>query len=101
VRPQLGKPEPLAPVLAHGLFAERMAEWVTDGLRALVLEHAGYRTKAIEFVSTEHTGKNLLLAAVRGPQPSDAQRAASRAKIDAFRAFFGVGKHALDALLVG
>ena len=102
VRPQLGKPEPLAPVLAHGLFAERMAEWATDGLRTLVLEWAGYRTKAIEFVDGEHTGKNLMLAAVKAATPpNEAQRAAAKAAIDAFRAFFGIREHALDALLAG
>lgn len=100
VRPQLGSPEPLAAVLRHGLMAERMAEWATDGLRALVLEWAGYRTKVIEFVSSEHTAKNLLLAAVRSPEPlNPAQRASTRAGIDAFRAFFGIGQHALDAVL--
>ena len=44
---------------------ERMAEWVTDGLRALFLEWAGYRTKVMEFVASEHTPKNLMIAAVR------------------------------------
>ncbi len=102
VRPQLGRPEPLAPVLRHGLFAERMAEWATDGLRTLVLEHRGYATKAIEFVSSEHTPKNVMLAAVRATTaPDDAQRAKTRAAIDAFRAFFGISRQALDPLLRG
>ena len=100
VRPQLGKPAPLAGVLAHGLFAERMAEWATDGLRTLVLEHCGYRTKAIEFVSSEHTGKNLLLAAVRDAVPPTAERRAQTlAGITAFKAFFGIERQALDAVL--
>lgn len=100
VRPQLGKPEPLAAVLRHGLMAERLAEWATDGLRTLVLEWAGYRTKVIEFVGSEHTAKNLLLAAVRAEQvPPAAERTAARAAIDAFRAFFGIEHSALDALL--
>lgn len=99
VRPQLARPEPLAPVLKHGLMAERMAEWVTDGLRALVLEYAGYRTKVIEFVGSEHTAKNLMLAAVRvHPPPDEAHRTAARAAIDAFRRFFGVERHALDRI---
>ncbi len=100
VRPQLGSPEPLAAVLRHGLMAERMAEWATDGLRALVLEWAGYRTKVIEFVSGEHTAKNLMLAAVRSAEPpSEAQRARARGAIDAFRGFFAIERHALDAVL--
>ncbi len=100
VRPQLGQPAPLDAVLRHGLFAERMAEWATDGLRTLVLEHCGYRTKVIEFVGSEHTAKNVMLAAVRSPTPSTPeQRAASRAAIDAFRAFLGIEHQALDPLL--
>ena len=100
VRPQLGTPAPLGPVLRHGFMAERMAEWVTDGLRALVLEWAGYRTKVVEFVSSEHTGKNVMIAGVRDDAPrSEAQLAEARARIDAFKAFFGVGAQALDPLL--
>lgn len=97
VRPQLGKPEPLAAVLRHGIMAERMAEWVTDGLRALFLEWAGYRTKVIEFVPTEHTPKNLLLAAVRQRAPfADAD---ARRRIVELKKFFGITHHALDPLL--
>ncbi|MCB9877548.1 MAG: SAM-dependent methyltransferase [Planctomycetes bacterium] len=48
VRPQLQSPEPLAPALKHGLLAERMAEWATDALRALVLEWCGYRVKVVD-----------------------------------------------------
>ena len=97
VRPQLGQPEPLAAVLRHGIMSERMAEWATDGLRALFLEWAGYRVKLIEFVGSEHTPKNLMLAAVRqGPPFTDP---AARERIERFRAFFGIERHALDALL--
>jgi hypothetical protein len=97
IRPQLGKPEPLAAVLEHGIMAERMAEWVTDGLRTLFLEWAGYRTKLIEFVASEHTPKNLLVAAVKRDKPfADAAR---RERIVAFKRFFQVEHHALDSLL--
>lgn len=100
VRPQLRADEPLAAALRHGLFAERMAEWATDALRALVLEWAGYTVKAIEFVGSEHTGKNLMLAAVRREASTDAaERARLRAQVDAFRAFFGIASTALDPLL--
>lgn len=97
LRPQLGKPAPLAPVLAHGIMAGRMAEWATDGLRALFLEWAGYRTKMIEFVSSEHTPKNLMIAAIRQGKPFTDSRA--RERIEEFKAFFGVRTHALDPLL--
>jgi SAM-dependent methyltransferase len=99
LRPQLGKPEPFAAVLRHGIMEERMAEWVTDGLRALFLEWAGYRTKVMEFVAGEHTPKNLMIAAVRereGFTDDDARK-----RIEQLKDFFGVERHALDPLLVG
>jgi hypothetical protein len=99
VRPQLGKPNPLAPVLRHGLMEERMAEWVTDGLRALFLEWAGYRTKVFEFVASEHTPKNLMIAAVREREPFADQVA--KQQIVELKSFFGVTQRALDPLLVG
>ena len=99
LRPQLGKPEPLAPVLRHGLMEERMAEWATDGLRALFLEWAGYRTKIMEFVGGEHTPKNLMIAAVReGAAFADE---GARKRIEELKNFFGIKHHALDSLLVG
>ena len=97
VRPQLGKPEPLAPVLQHGIMAERMAEWATDGLRALFLEWAGYRTKLMEFVGGEHTPKNLMIAAVREREPFKDETV--RAQILELKTFLGIAQHALDPLL--
>jgi hypothetical protein len=93
----MGRPEPLAPVLEHGLMAERMAEWSTDGLRGLFLEWAGYQTKMIEFVSTEHTPKNLMITAVRRGEPFTSK--AARDRIDKLKEFFGIKHHALDSLL--
>jgi SAM-dependent methyltransferase len=99
LRPQFGQPEPFAPVLRHGLMEERMAEWVTDGLRALFLEWAGYRTKVMEFVGSEHTPKNLMIAAVREREPFADEVA--RKRIEDLKSFFDIKQHALDPLLVG
>jgi SAM-dependent methyltransferase len=97
LRPQMEKPEPFAPVLEHGLMAERMAEWTTDGLRALFLEWAGYRTKLMEFVASEHTPKNLMIAAVHEREPF--VDATVRKQIEDLKEFFGITHHALDPLL--
>lgn len=97
VRPQLQHPTVLAPVLRHGVMEERMAEWVTDGLRALYLEWAGYKTKVFEFVSSEHTPKNLMIAAVREGEPFTDH--AARERIEELKNFFGIKKHSLDTLL--
>ncbi len=86
--PQLAAPPVLAPALRHGIFHERQAEFVTDALRCLLLEWAGYETRAFEFVSTEHTPKNLMIAAVRRTSPADRDAAAVR--IREFAAFYGV-----------
>jgi len=96
LRPQLGKPEPLVAVLRHGLMEERMAEWVTDGLRALFLEWAGYRTKIMEFVGGEHTPKNLMIAAVRESEPF--ADPAARKRLEEFKRFFTIKQQALDSL---
>ena len=45
--------------------SEGEAETLTDGLRAMLLESQGYSTKVFEFVSSEHTPKNTMIAAVR------------------------------------
>jgi hypothetical protein len=61
------------------------------------LEWAGYRTKVFEFVASEHTPKNLMIAATREREPfSDAS---ARKQIEDLKAFFGVQQHALDPLL--
>src|SRR5690606_4302606 len=59
-------------LLKHGIFMERQAEMVTDGLRALILEYFGYQTKVFQFISDTHTPKNVLIVGER--QPIDTQK---------------------------
>ena len=56
----------LRPILRHGILHERTADLVTDAFRALALRIMGYRTDVVEFVSPEHTTRNLMIRAVRG-----------------------------------
>ncbi len=72
IRQQLQPPTVLREVLRHGILCEREAEILTDGIRALLLEIHGYKTDVFEFISTEHTGKNLMIAATKRAQPIDA-----------------------------
>jgi SAM-dependent methyltransferase len=62
-------------VLRHGLLLGRQADIVTDALRTCALEIAGYRVDVVEFVSSEHTAKNLMLRAELDPSPQRAERA--------------------------
>ena len=64
-------------LLRHGLLLGRQADLVTDALRASALEMLGYRVDVIEFVSAEHTAKNLMLRAERAPSAPRAERAAA------------------------
>lgn len=94
LRPQLTAPPVIAEALRHGIFQERQAEFVTDALRAQLLEWAGYRTKVFEFISTEHTAKNLMIAAIKSHAPGDEARAA---RLREFAAFYGIRTQKLAA----
>ena len=94
VRPQLTAPPILADALRHGIFQERQAEFVTDALRAQLLEWAGYRTKVFEFISTEHTTKNLMIAAIKS-RPAGTPSDALAGRVRAFAHFYGVRQQRL------
>ena len=97
LRKQLRPPEPLAGILKHGIMLERTAETITDGLRALILEREGYKTKLFEFVPTEHTPKNNMLAATRGATIKAADEAARQVGI--IMDTFGIEHQRLARLL--
>jgi hypothetical protein len=67
-----GPAQVLRPLLRHGILHQRTADLVTDAFRALALRIMGYRTDVIEFISPEHTARNLMIRAVRGLLPGDA-----------------------------
>ena len=56
----------LRPVLRHGILRQRTADLVTDAFRASALRIMGYKTDVVEFVSPEHTARNLMIRAVGG-----------------------------------
>jgi SAM-dependent methyltransferase len=51
-------------LLRHGITKERFADLMTDTLRAEILRLLGYRADIIEFVSLDHTARNLMIRAV-------------------------------------
>lgn len=98
LRAQLTAPPVLADALRHGIFQERQAEFVTDALRAMLLEWAGFKTKVFEFISTEHTAKNLMITAIKTGRARGADEALA-VRIRTFAAFYGIRHHALAARL--
>lgn len=59
-----------SPLLKYGIFQERHFEMVTDTIRALILEQHGYQSKVFEFVSNEHTRKNIMLVGTKSTSPN-------------------------------
>jgi len=89
----------LAPLLQHGILEERQAEIITDGIRALLLEAEGYQTKVFEFVSTEHTAKNVMITAFLDRRRLNQRRTDALSKVAALKIGFGIQQHWLEKLL--
>lgn len=51
------------PLFRHGIVKERFADLLTDSLRAELLRINGYKAEIIEFVSIDHTPRNLMIRA--------------------------------------
>jgi len=89
----------------HGIFLERQAEMVTDGLRALILEYFGYKTKVFEFISDVHTPKNVLVVGIKSKklkiksEKLNEEQKSILEKIKDTKAYFGIGYHHLERLL--
>ncbi|MEM6397936.1 MAG: SAM-dependent methyltransferase [Bacteroidota bacterium] len=87
-------PEGLSPLLRHGILLERQSEMLTDAIRALALEAAGYRTKVFEFIPLEHTAKNVMITAQKAKPRPEAMIEARQ-----LMAQFGIARHHLLDLL--
>lgn len=67
--------EELGCLLKHGILKERFAALVTDAARAELLNANGYKTQIVEFIDLEHSPKNLLIRAEKGPSDPRAEQA--------------------------
>ena len=94
IRKEMNTQSEMAAITKFGIMEERQAELLTDGIRALLMEANGYQVKALEFVSVEHTPKNMMLIGVKKKANLDAL-----AKIQAIKAQFGIKEHYLETLL--
>ncbi|MEI6410578.1 MAG: SAM-dependent methyltransferase [Bacteroidota bacterium] len=98
IRKDMDTRNELEPVLRYGILEERQAEIVTDGIRALLLEANGYKTNVFEFISTEHTAKNVMITAIQDSRAQGREKGAL-AKVEAIKAGFGIQQHYLEYLL--
>ena len=95
LRKELNVKNEMQPILKHGILEERQAELLTDGIRALLLESKGYKTKVFEFVSTEHTPKNVMIVGTKMDKP----KTGARAQVAAIKKYYGIETHYLETLL--
>lgn len=63
--------EPFSAVTKHGILKARLADTLTDALRASYLEASGYNVSLIEYISPLETPKNIMIRAVRTDKFSD------------------------------
>ena len=101
LKKQMKAPELLAGVLKHPVMLERTAETITDGIRSLLLEAMGYKSKMFEFVATEHTPKINMLVAIRVSSPRGSKGSTNNktAEVRAIMSEFGIQKQHLFDLL--
>ena len=59
----------LTPLLKHGILKERFSALATDAIRGQLLEACGYQVQIMEFISMEHTPKNILIKAIKKTKP--------------------------------
>ncbi len=58
-------PQSLQAINRDGILMERLGDILTDTFRATILRLFGYHTDVFQFVSTEHTAKNLMIRAFK------------------------------------
>ncbi len=95
VRQQVKGKEQNSPVLKYGIFKERQFEMVTDTVRALILEQHRYQSRIFEFVSNEHTRKNIMLVGVKGTKSNPA----AQDKINQLKKEYALDQHYLETLV--
>ena len=110
VRPQLNAHfsstrdvHPLSSILKHGVYRERISETVTDSLRALLLEFAGYKVQVFEFIGGEHTSKNVMITAIKvreqGTIDDRKSKDSIREQIISLAGLHGIGRQKLAQMM--
>nr|WP_155205616.1 SAM-dependent methyltransferase [Xanthovirga aplysinae] len=97
IRKQMKTHGEMQAITQFGIFEERQAEMLTDTIRALILEANGYQSKVFEFISNEHTRKNVMLAGAKTGKSRKQESAWS--EIYKLKEKFGIEYHYLERLM--
>ena len=97
VRSEMGSTTQFKALTKHGVFEERQAEMLTDTIRSLLMEREGFKTKIFEFISNEHTRKNVMMIG----QKTNAKRNRKQLNdnVKQLKESFNIKRHELEDLL--
>jgi len=98
IRKQFDVTNELSSITRHGILKERQAEIITDTLRALIMEAFGYKTKIFEFISTDHTPKNLMIVGEKSEIDKN-EKEKILTNIADIKKMYGIKEHYLEKLL--
>jgi len=98
VRKALHPQNELSAITKYGILEERQAEILTDTIRALLMEAYGYKTKVFEFISTEHTPKNILIVGVKQTDFKEVRKEKLE-EVGNLKKLFDLEYHQLEKLL--
>ncbi|MCL2073480.1 MAG: SAM-dependent methyltransferase [Marinilabiliaceae bacterium] len=98
IRKELNSTTPFDNITKFGILKERQAEIITDTIRALILEIFGYKTNVFEFISTEHTHKNVMIVGEK-IRKNNPQKQKILNNITSLKQIFGIKEHYLEGLL--
>jgi hypothetical protein len=96
IRKEMNVVNVLSNITKYGILKERQAELITDTIRALVLELYGYKTKVFEFISSEHTPKNIMISGIKHNNPVKKNKI--RFQINDLKKMFGIENHYLEKI---
>lgn len=96
IRQQVKGKEQHNPLLKYGIFKERQFEMVTDTIRAMIMEKHQYDTKIFEFISNEHTRKNVMLVGTKSVKTRDTY--ALDQSIHEMKQTYGIDFHYLEKI---
>ncbi|MFP9118679.1 class I SAM-dependent methyltransferase [Flavobacterium sp. RNTU_13] len=82
----------------HGIFMERQAEMITDGIRSLILEYFGYKVKVFSFIDDVNTPKNVMITALKQSVPI-LRKQEILAELQTIKKTFGIDYHYLEHLV--
>lgn len=98
IRKAMNVTNELSNVTRFGILKERQAEIITDSLRAMILEAFGYKTNVFEFISLEHTPKNVMIVGKKVHKSNPGKQQILN-NIAAIKKLYGIDKHYLETLL--